>query len=280
VAALASLSAIALSSAALSLPSYAASGDRDHDGMPNRWEARHGLDPDRANGDRDKDHDGLRNLQEYRRHAHPLDEDTDGDGHDDGDEVGDGSRDTRVLVRDTDDDGILDGDDDSDGNGVSDEDEDDAAESCRRDDDDRDGDHVSDEDERELGGRAGDSDSDDDGLDDGAEDRDHDGESDEDEDDSEDDECDHADEDLDDLLGTIVTFDESTGELVVDTLASGSQTFVVTDHTKIEFDSSGHGSGGDASVENLVTGQDVVEIDLEDDDDPTATDLEEIELAR
>src|SRR5688500_7715481 len=43
LAALASLSAIALSSAALTLPSYAASGDRDHDGMPNRWEDRHGL---------------------------------------------------------------------------------------------------------------------------------------------------------------------------------------------------------------------------------------------
>src|SRR3712207_8974841 len=57
--------------------------------------------------------------------------------------------------------------------------------------------------------------SDDDGLDDGAEDRDHDGESDEDEDDSEDDECDHAEEDLDDLLGTIVTFrsEEHTSEL-------------------------------------------------------------------
>ncbi len=280
VAALVSLSAVALSSAALSLPSYAAGGDRDHDGMPNRWEARHGLDPDRANGDGDKDHDGLANLREYRKHADPRDEDTDGDGHDDGDEIEDGSRDTRVLVRDSDDDGVLDGDDDSDDDGVSDEDEDDAGESCRRDDDDRDGDDVADEDERELGGRAGDSDSDDDGIDDGDEDDDLDGQSDEDEDDAEDDRCDDSDEDLDDLLGTIVTFDEATGELVVDSIASGTLTFVVTDHTRIEFDSSGHGSGDDAGVEDLVEGQDVAEVDLEDDDDPTATELEEIELTR
>jgi hypothetical protein len=279
-AALASLSVIALSSAAFSLPSYAAGGDRDHDGMPNRWETRHDLNPDRANGDGDKDHDGLSNLREYRKHADPRDEDTDGDGHDDGDEVEDGSHDTRVLVRDSDDDGILDGDDDSDDDGVSDEDEDDATESCRRDDDDRDGDDVADEDERELGGRARDADSDDDGIDDGDEDHDFDGESDEDEDDAVDDHCDHADEDVDDLLGTIATYDEATRVLVIDSDASGQLTFVVTDDTKIEFDSSGHGSGGDASEDDLVTGQEVAEVDLEDDDDPVTNTLEEIELKR
>jgi hypothetical protein len=279
LAVLASLSAVAVSTAAFSVPSSAAGGDRDHDGMPNRWESRHGLDPDRADGDLDRDRDGLRNAREYHQGADPRDEDTDGDGHDDGDEVADGSRETRVLDRDSDDDRLLDGDDDSDGDLVPDEDEDDALESCRRDDDDRDGDDVADEDERELGGRAGDSDSDDDGIEDGDEDDDSDGESDEDEDDSADDHCDDSDEDVDDQLGTIVTFDEVTGGLVIATAAAGMITFLVTDKTEIEFDSSGRGSGSDASTDDLVEGQVVVEVDLEDDADPASHELEEIELA-
>ena len=279
LAALTSLSAVVLSSAALSLPSYAAGGDRDHDGMPNRWESHHGLDPDHANGDGDKDHDGLSNLREYRRHTDPRDEDSDNDGHDDGDEVHDGSRKTRVLVRDTDDDGILDGDDDSNHNGVSDEDEDDAVEGCRGDDDDRDGDNVADEDERELGGRPGDPDSDDDNIPDGAEDHDSDGESDEDEDDALDDHCDDADEDADDQLGTIASYDADTGDLVVTTVASGELTFVVTDATRIEVASAGHGSRRDGSVDDLADGTVVTEVDVEDDDHVTTHLLEEIELA-
>jgi hypothetical protein len=278
LAALASLSAVALSSVALSLPSYAAGGDRDHDGMPNRWESRHGLHPDRADGDRDRDRDGLTNLQEYRRHADPRDEDTDGDGHDDGDEVEDGSRSTRLLDRNSDDDGVLDGDEDSDHDGTDNEDEDDATEGCRGDDDDADGDGVSDEDERELGGRVHDADSDNDGTDDGEEDGDHDGESDEDEDDSDDDRCDHSDEDLGDRLGTIVTFDEETAELVVAADAGGVLTFLVTDETRIELDGSGDDSDEDPSTLALVADRVVTEVDVEDDDDPTANVLEEIEL--
>jgi hypothetical protein len=284
LASFASLSALVVSSAALSLPSYAASGDRDHDGMPNRWEAHHGLNPDRADGDRDRDRDGLRNLAEYRRHSDPRNEDTDHDGDDDGDEVGDDSRKTRLLVRDTDDDGTPDGDEDIDDDGIDNEDEDDSAESCRRDDDDRDHDHVADEDENELGGSRRDSDSDDDGVLDGDEDSDHDGEAAEDEDDSLDDRCDHADEDTDDLLGSIVSFDSGTGYLVVEKVDAGEQlTFVVTEDTEIEFDSSGKGSHGDADEANLVEGQAVAEVDIDDDvpaPDGTAGVLEEIELAR
>ena len=266
LACVASLSGMVLSSVALSLPSYAAGGDRDRDGMPNRWEARHGLDPDVANGDGDKDRDGLRNLKEYRKHADPADEDTDDDGHDDGDEVRDDTAATRVLDADTDDDRVLDGDEDSDRDDLANEDEDDAAESCRGDDDDRDADDVADEDENELGGSVRDDDSDDDGIRDG-------------------------DEDDDDRLGAIVSFDAVTGDLVIATLAAGHLTFVVTEDTEIEFDSSGSGSGEDGFIGDLVEGQGVVEVEVDDDDDEddeedhsepvlTGRVLEEIELSR
>ena len=71
--------------------------------------------------------------------------------NDDGDEVGDDRRGTKLLDRDTDEDGTLDGDEDSDHDGVDNEDEDDADETCVADDDDRDGDAVSDEDENDQG---------------------------------------------------------------------------------------------------------------------------------
>ena len=266
---------LALASAALLAPAADAAGDRDGDGMPNRWETRHGLNPDRADGTADLDHDGLSNLGEYRHGGDPADQDTDNDGDDDGDEVHDGSRSTRIDDRDTDGDGIRDGDEDADHDGIDNEDEDDAAESCARDDEDRDGDHVADEDENDFGDRVGDADSDDDGVLDGDEDADHDGQSNEDDDDATDDRCGRSHEDDDDLLGPIVSFDAGTGQLVVDSVTSGRLTFVVTDDTEIEYDGSGHGSGEDATVEDLTPGAVVNEVDLEHDGS-----LDKVELAR
>ena len=197
--------------------------------MPDRWETRHGLSTQRDNAAGDPDGDGLANLAEYHRGGDPSDEDSDNDGHDDGDEVRDGDRSTDLDDRDSDDDDTLDGDEDSDDDGVDNEDEDDGDERCTRDDDDRDRDHVSDEDENDFGYRAGDDDSDDDGVLDGNEDSDDDGQSDEDDDDSDDDSCSgHHGEDGDDLLGPIVSFDESTGALVIDAVRAGQLTFVVT----------------------------------------------------
>lgn len=60
--------------------------DRDHDGMPDRWERRHGLDARRGDARGDRDRDGLRNLAEYRARTHPRRRDSDGDGRDDGQE--------------------------------------------------------------------------------------------------------------------------------------------------------------------------------------------------
>ena len=96
----------------LTMPSASAvaSRDSDGDGMPNRWELRHGLNPHKANARKDKDHDGLKNIGEFRRGLDPSDEDSDGDGDDDGDEVEDGRPSTDPDDADTDDDGTLDGD--------------------------------------------------------------------------------------------------------------------------------------------------------------------------
>lgn len=250
---------------------HGVNNDRDGDGMPNRWETRHGLNPLVANAWGDKDADRLANITEYRRHSDPADEDTDGDGHDDGDEVRDGFPSTALLNDDTDGDGILDGDEDADRDGIDNEDEDDAREGCRRDDDDLDGDHVDDEDENEQGSSRGDSDSDDDGIEDGDEDFDGDGESNEDSDDADDDACeDDPSEDEGDVLGTITGFDSATGILTVESAALGTLTFAVTDETEIEFDD----SDTEGSTADLVAGTVVAEVDVDSD----TGGLEEIEL--
>lgn len=61
--------------------------DADGDGMPNRWERLHGLDPNRANAPGDPDRDKLRNIYEYLLGGHPRQRDTDADGLWDGGEV-------------------------------------------------------------------------------------------------------------------------------------------------------------------------------------------------
>ncbi|KAA1417815.1 hypothetical protein F0U44_16145 [Nocardioides humilatus] len=266
---------------ALAAPANAADGD--HDGMPDRWERRHGLDPTVDDARRDLDRDGLRNLGEYRHRSEPADEDSDGDGHDDGDEVHDDRRNTDVDDSDTDDDGTPDGDEDSDHDGTDNEDEDDSDETCRGDDDDSDDDHVDDEDENELGLDEDDADSDDDGTDDGDSDSDDDGESNEDDDDSLEDRCGRdGGEDDDDLLGTIESFDEVSGTLVIARSGADGLTFLVGEDTEISVeepeDDRASGKHRDGSVDDLVAGAVVKEIDVDDDIDSTPPTLEEIEL--
>jgi pectate lyase len=51
------------------LKSSAAPADSDHDGMPNEWELRYGLNPDDSNdGNEDANGDGYTNLEHYLAH--------------------------------------------------------------------------------------------------------------------------------------------------------------------------------------------------------------------
>ena len=70
-AATAVLAALASAGLLSSPASGLAAPDSDGDGMPNRWELRHDLNPHRANARRDADQDGLRNLGEYRHDTDP-----------------------------------------------------------------------------------------------------------------------------------------------------------------------------------------------------------------
>jgi hypothetical protein len=280
---LAALTASVVSAAMFTVsPVVAAGADSDGDGMPNRWERSHGLNPHNDDdAERDMDRDRLRNLGEFRQHSLPGSQDTDGDGHDDGDEVRDGRDSTDVLDKDTDDDEIEDGDEDFDHDEVDNEDEDDANEACAGDDRDADADDVSDEDENENGTRVHDANSDDDEADDGEEDFDDDGEFNEDEDDSDDDECDgdrdgdgESDEDGDDRLGTIDNYMPETMVLTITPLAGELMSLQLSSDTEIEFDSSGSGSGGDGDFSDLRPGAEVAEVDIDDGE------VEEIELVR
>jgi hypothetical protein len=131
----ASLAAGALLTLASPSMSHASGArDSDHDGMPNRWEVRHHLDPHRANAAGDPDRDGLRNLGEFRHGTAPHRSDSDDDGIEDGPEVHDGCTATDQTDADTDGDGIEDGAEDTDGDGIDDA-EDTTEDNCQGDED-------------------------------------------------------------------------------------------------------------------------------------------------
>ena len=65
--------------------------DTDRDGMPDGWEAAHGLDPLANDATQDADGDSLSNADEYLRATDPADPDSDDDGFADGVEVAAGT---------------------------------------------------------------------------------------------------------------------------------------------------------------------------------------------
>ncbi len=81
---------LALGATSLALAAFGASStlakprDRDHDGMPDRWELKYHLKVNRNDANRDADHDGIDNRNEYREHTNPRKRDSDGDGIPDG----------------------------------------------------------------------------------------------------------------------------------------------------------------------------------------------------
>jgi hypothetical protein len=99
----------AIAAALLVIPAaaLAKSHDRDHDGMPDKWETKNHLNAHAKDARKDPDHDGLSNLSEFRHRTNPHKADTDGDGVKDGNEVRD---DTNPRSDDSDGDGVEDGD--------------------------------------------------------------------------------------------------------------------------------------------------------------------------
>src|SRR4051794_3391514 len=114
---------------ATAAPALAAHGDRDHDGMNDRWERRHHVSSPKA----DPDRDGLVNRAEFAAHTDPHRADTDADGVRDGDEDRDRDRvdnaneqreRTSPGRRDTNRNGRPDGREDADHDGLNNADED------------------------------------------------------------------------------------------------------------------------------------------------------------
>jgi hypothetical protein len=74
--------------AMLAIPSIAAAKqrDRNHDGIPDRWEKRNHLSTKVNQARRDQDRDHLRNRAEFLAGTNPHNADSDGDGIPDGEE--------------------------------------------------------------------------------------------------------------------------------------------------------------------------------------------------
>jgi len=79
--------AAALALMALPAAALARSHDRNHDGIPDKWEKHFHLSLKKNDAKGDPDRDGLNNKREFKNHTNPRDADTDNDGMDDGDEV-------------------------------------------------------------------------------------------------------------------------------------------------------------------------------------------------
>jgi Bacterial TSP3 repeat len=102
----------------LALPATAVARDRDHDGLPDRWEKKHHLSVSHASASADPDRDHVDNWNEHREGTDPRDRDSDNDGRRDGreDRDRDGLSNSAENAtgndprdRDTDNDGVRDG---------------------------------------------------------------------------------------------------------------------------------------------------------------------------
>ena len=113
---------------ALLVPAAAQARDRDRDGMPDRWEKRHGTQAKKKSAGKDPDGDSVSNLGEFGAKTDPKRKDSDRDGVRDDDEdpdrdaVDNGNEDrqgTSSRKRDSDRDGLSDAREDRDRDGLS-----------------------------------------------------------------------------------------------------------------------------------------------------------------
>lgn len=109
---------LSLASLLLALPATAAARDRDHDGLPDRWERKHHLSTKRASANADPDRDRVDNRNELREGTKPRDRDSDNDSRRDGREdrdrdglsnAGEDLTGNDPRNRDSDGDGVRDG---------------------------------------------------------------------------------------------------------------------------------------------------------------------------
>ncbi len=112
------LTTIAAALALLIIPAAAQARDRDHDGLPDKWEKRHHLSTKAKSANGDPDRDRVDNRNELREGTNPRRRDSDRDGRPDGREDRDRDRLNNAAEDatgndpadlDTDNDGVRDG---------------------------------------------------------------------------------------------------------------------------------------------------------------------------
>jgi hypothetical protein len=155
LAAVAALALLVVPSAALAKKGHGRGHDRNHDGIPDKWEKKHGISTTkRSSGKADPDKDGLTNRSEWQARTNPKSDDTNRNGVGDADEdldnddVDNGNEQrerTKPRRADTDRDGKRDGKEDADRDRLNNAGEDDAGTDPM--DADSDGDGVKDGDE-------------------------------------------------------------------------------------------------------------------------------------
>ena len=131
-AAIAAFAALAGPAAAHAKSEKSSAQDRNHDGLPDKWEKRHHLSLKVNQAQRDQDRDGLTNIGEFGSGTNPRDADSDNDGVSDAAEDRDGDgvdnanevrSHTNPRSQDSDHDGVKDGQEDADHDGLSNADE-------------------------------------------------------------------------------------------------------------------------------------------------------------
>jgi hypothetical protein len=112
------LLALAAAVALLAVPAVSQARDRNHDGLPDKWEKHFHLSLHKNQAQRDPDRDRVDNANEFREHTNPRSRDTNHNGRPDGredrdrDHLNNAAEDATgndPIDRDTDNDGIPDG---------------------------------------------------------------------------------------------------------------------------------------------------------------------------
>ena len=109
---------VAVAMALLAVPAASQARDRDHDGLPDKWEKKFHLSTTKSSANADTDRDHVDNANEYRERTNPRRKDSNRNGRPDGredrdrDQLNNAAEDATgndPIDKDTDNDGIPDG---------------------------------------------------------------------------------------------------------------------------------------------------------------------------